>query len=95
MKKMLSIITRKGQITLPAEFRAALGLKRGDKVAITLSDPETGTVLLKPVRSVAEMTFGALSSHVSMRSPKEEHAAFEEGTAEEVALEDLPKRSTG
>jgi antitoxin ParD1/3/4 len=48
----------------------------------------------KGAKSVAEATFGALASNVPMRSPREEHAVFEEGVAEEAALEGLPKRST-
>jgi bifunctional DNA-binding transcriptional regulator/antitoxin component of YhaV-PrlF toxin-antitoxin module len=31
MHERLSVVTRKGQITIPAEFRRALGLKEGDK----------------------------------------------------------------
>ena len=32
MNERFSVVTRKGQITIPADFRKALGLKEGDKV---------------------------------------------------------------
>ena len=61
MNEQLTTVTRKGQITVPARIREALGLKLGDKVAISLE--EDGTTLhatLRPVRSVTDMTFGAI-----------------------------------
>lgn len=61
MKEKLTIVTRKGQITVPVEIRRALDLKIGDKVAISVEDGETGAHL-RPVRSVAEMTFGSVSA---------------------------------
>ena len=61
MTELLTKVTRKGQITVPAEIRRALGLKQGDKVAISLADPATGEVHLRPARSVAEATFGAVT----------------------------------
>ena len=60
MKEYLSVVTRKGQITVPVEVRRALGLKEGDKVAVSLPDAETPHASLRPVRSVAELTFGAV-----------------------------------
>ena len=35
MKERRTVVTRKGQITIPVEFRRALGLKEGDKAALT------------------------------------------------------------
>jgi AbrB family looped-hinge helix DNA binding protein len=60
VKEILTRVTRKGQITVPVEIRKALGLKQGDKVALSLADPQTGEVHLRPVQSVAEATFGAV-----------------------------------
>lgn len=48
MKELLTVVTRKGQITIPAEVRKALNLKQGDKVALVL-EPE-GTVKLTTPR---------------------------------------------
>lgn len=63
MGEHITIITRKGQITLPADIRRLLGVKIGDKIVVSLTEGEEGRdpqVILKPVKSVAEMTFGAV-----------------------------------
>jgi antitoxin PrlF len=90
MKELLTVVTRKGQITLPAEIRKSLGIKEGDKVAVSLGDPETSPVVLRPVRSVAEMTFGAVSPRKRPEDFRELRRQFEEGVAEEVNAEAPP-----
>lgn len=47
MKELLSVVTRKGQITVPAELRKALNLKEGDKVAFVL-EPDGAIRLTTP-----------------------------------------------
>ena len=47
MKQIVSTITSKGQVTLPAEVRRHLGLKRRDKVAFVI-EPEGGVRLIVP-----------------------------------------------
>jgi AbrB family looped-hinge helix DNA binding protein len=87
MREALSVVTRKGQITVPAEVRRALGLKRGDLVAFTFDEDSVEDVHLKPVRSVAERTFGAIPAR---RRPEDLHQLrreYEEGIAEEVEAE--------
>lgn len=82
MKEHLTTVTRKGQITVPADIRKALDLHIGDKVAVSL-DEENGALHahLRPVRSVSEMTFGAL--HAARQPVTEEatHDAFAEHAA--------------
>ena len=48
MKEIISIITSKGQVTIPAEVRKYLGIKTHDKVAFVI-DTE-GTVRLRVPR---------------------------------------------
>jgi len=48
MKEILSTITSKGQVTIPAEVRAHLGLKEGDRVLFVLMDQ--GRVELKALK---------------------------------------------
>ena len=88
MKEVLTVVTRKGQITVPAEIRRALGLKRGDKVAISLADRERLHATLRPVRSVAQMTFGSVAPRKRPEDYRELRRLFEEGVAEEVIAED-------
>ena len=84
---LVTVVTRKGQITVPAEIRRSLGLKVGDKVALALTDPERGQVTLRPVRSVAELTFGAVAPRQRPENFKRLRRQFEEGVAEAVTAE--------
>jgi len=47
MKEIISTITSKGQVTIPAEVRAYLGLKTHDKIAFVL-DEQGGVQLRVP-----------------------------------------------
>ena len=60
MREYRTTLTRKGQITLPAEVRRALGLRRGDKVAVVLE--ENGQARLSPAGSVIARTAGAVKT---------------------------------
>jgi AbrB family looped-hinge helix DNA binding protein len=52
-------ITRKGQITIPAAIREALGTAEGDRVAVSY-DEETQLVTLVAAGSVVRRTAGML-----------------------------------
>jgi AbrB family looped-hinge helix DNA binding protein len=81
MKEHQSVVTRKGQITIPVEFRKALNIKEGDKVAITLDKNE---VKVFRTGSVVEATAGALKSDMPPLSPQKEREAAEEVIAKDV-----------
>jgi antitoxin PrlF len=57
MKESLATITSKGQVTIPAEVRKALGLKPRDKIAFLL---DQGEVRIKPSSSTLRLGFGAV-----------------------------------
>src|SRR5687767_6021115 len=78
-------LTRKGQVSVPAAIRKALGLKEGDKVAFALTGIKGKQATLQRASSIAALTFGTLASNVPMRSPKEESVAVVEDIAEEAA----------
>lgn len=82
MKELLTVVTRKGQITLPVEIRRSLGIEEGDKIAVSIADPQKAQVVLRPVRSVAEMTFGAVAPRRSPEDHKGMRRAFEESMAQ-------------
>jgi len=90
MKELLSVVTRKGQITLPVAIRRSLGIREGDKVALSLDDSDQSQVILRPVRSVAELTFGAVTPRKRPEDFQELRQRFEEGTAEEAMAEIPP-----
>ncbi len=83
MKERFTTVTRRGQVTVPQEIRAALGLKQGDKVLFLWDGDD---VKLKPSAGVAARTAGALSRYA--RHPaltaEAERAAFEQAVADQV-----------
>jgi AbrB family looped-hinge helix DNA binding protein len=92
MEEKVSVVTRKGQVTIPVEIRDRLGIKEGDKVAMSLPDPERGEVILRPVRSVAERTFGAVKPRRRPEDWQELRRQFEEGSAAEARSEAEERR---
>jgi len=85
-KELFTVVTRKGQITLPAEIRRSLGIEEGDRVAVSLienGDDAPRQAIVRPVRSVAEMTFGAVTPRKRPEDFEELRRHFEEGVADE------------
>ena len=74
-------LTRKGQVTVPAAIRRALGLKEGDRVSFTLDGDE---VRLSRTGSVVERTAGMLKSDLPPLSAEELREAAEWAIAEDV-----------
>lgn len=70
MAEHLSTITRKGQVTIPAEIRRALHLKEGDSVTWR---QEGNEVRLLPARFTLESAFGSVE-------PRRRPEDFEEVT---------------
>lgn len=58
MKEILSTVTGRGQVTIPAEVRRLLGTKSGDKVAFEIEDSQ---VRLRPVKFTLESAFGSVT----------------------------------
>ncbi len=81
MKERVSVVTRKGQITIPAEFRKALGLKEGDKVALSL---EEGEVRLSPTESIVTRTAGIFKTDEPAKTAEELRVLAEEAVAADV-----------
>ncbi len=57
MRELLTVVTQKGQVTIPVEIRRALGLKEGDFVAFVMKNDQA---LLMRTGSVVERTAGIL-----------------------------------
>jgi antitoxin PrlF len=82
MKEIVSTITSKGQVTLPAAVRKHLGLGTGDKVSFVI--PDTGAVEIHvPQYPTVASLLGApvtLSEDLTMGEMKE--IAYEDRLAE-------------
>ena len=78
----VSSVSPKGQVTLPADIRRALGINAGDKVIMTL-EPD-GVVYLRRLKAVDEV-FGSL--HISADVQLSDWKAVEAMIADEIADE--------
>ena len=76
-----TLVTRKGQVTIPVEIRRALGIREGDRVGFTMED---GHVTLSRPQSVVERTAGVFKSDLPPLSAEEMRDWFEHAVADEV-----------
>ena len=81
MRPRQRVLTRKGQVTLPAEMRGALGLKEGDKVVVTLKG---NVVQVARIGSVVERTAGMIKRRGRRLSVKQLREAAEQAIADDV-----------
>ncbi len=81
MKEVLTVVTRKGQVTIPAEVRHSMGLKQGDKVAFVIG---ANRVELAHAGSVVARTKGILRSGKKSLTAKKLRTAGEEAIADEA-----------
>ncbi|MBS1800388.1 MAG: AbrB/MazE/SpoVT family DNA-binding domain-containing protein [Acidobacteria bacterium] len=64
MNGLITTVSTKGQLVIPAKMRDALGLEPGDQVALTIED---GAILLRPVTErLVEETRGMFAGGSSM-----------------------------
>ena len=78
MRKYVSTITQRGQVTLPVEVRRWLGVKPTDKVEFTIEDDQ---VTVKPVAFTLKDVYGSVKPlsqpmdfDAAIRDAKEERA---------------------
>jgi AbrB family looped-hinge helix DNA binding protein len=57
VKELVTTLTQRGQVTVPAEVRRLLGLKPRDKVAFMIDD---GVVQLRPAAFTLETVFASV-----------------------------------
>ena len=81
MKELLTVVTRKGQVTIPAEIRRSMGLKLGDKVAFVVDDHR---VQLVRAQSVVAKTKGMFKSDKKALTAEELRRVGEEAIAAEA-----------
>jgi len=78
MKEIVTSLTQRGQVTVPAEVRRLLGLKSRDKVAFAIDNDQ---VRLVPVTFTVESAYGS----VKPRNRPEDFKALSRAAREERA----------
>jgi len=86
MSRLIRVVNRKGQITVPAEIRRALDLKQGDRVAVELDDEGAK---IRPARSDVEWSYQAVRALDPPRTLAEITEIAWEEHAQEAAREGL------
>lgn len=76
-----TLVTRKGQITVPVRIREELGLKEGDKLAFIRHGE---AITIQRSDSVVVQTAGVLRGNVPALSPQELRQAAEDAIADDV-----------
>lgn len=86
MSRNTTVVTRKGQITIPAKVRREMGLQEGDRVTVTR---EGDHLRVESQMSIVDRTAGMLSKYRLERplTAEEERLATEIAIAEDVAHE--------
>ena len=84
MKAIVTTMTQRGQVTVPAEVRRLLGLKPKDKVAFEIEDDK---VQLVPAKFTLESAFGS----VKPATNTEDFKAISQAAKEEKAEEEIRK----
>ena len=79
MKQLATVVTRKGQITIPVEIRRSLGLRRGDKVVFLFDKRQ---VRLRKGESVVDRTAGMMKGKHPRLSARQLRRAGELAIAE-------------
>ncbi|HVA92353.1 MAG TPA: AbrB/MazE/SpoVT family DNA-binding domain-containing protein [Chloroflexota bacterium] len=83
MHERLSVVTRKGQVTLPVEIRRSLDLRQGDKVAFRLENNQVFLVRSAGVTQATEGVFRRFGD--TPRSAEELRILAEQAIADDVA----------
>ena len=81
MLEIETTLTQKGQVTIPAEVRRALGLKPHDKVTFEL---EGDVARIKRATSKIRRWYGAVTPVERPEDFRKVREEFEEGVAEEA-----------
>lgn len=82
MKEIITTITQRSQVTIPAEVRRVLGVKPRDKVAFTI---ENGGVRLAPASFSLESAYGSVRPVEKPENFEEISRLAKEAKAEKTA----------
>ena len=87
MRQIATVTIEEGRAAVPDELLRAWELRDGDKVVVELADDGTEHPLLRPARSVADLTYGAYKSTLPLPDALEFNRQFEEAVVDEYLAE--------
>ena len=94
MQIQFTTVTQKGQVTIPAPIRKALGLKRGDQVKFTLKKK---VAQIKPAKKFSIMSlYGSLKPRIKYKETDDIYKIIkmeEQAWPEAAAERDLKSKS--
>ena len=79
MKQIVATVTERGQVTIPAEIRRALGIKAPDKIAFAVDEDQ---VRLLPLSFTLESAFGSVTPLSQPKNFKEVSREARRGAAD-------------
>ena len=80
MHEIWASVTERGQVTIPAEVRKALGIKKREKVVFVMED---GVVVLRKPAFTLETAYGSIKP---LRQPEDWEARIREAKEERADL---------
>lgn len=87
MSTSITSVTTKGQVTIPVDIRAHLGIKPRDRVQFAVD--EDGSVRVVPAPSRLAALFESVEPAAVHKDDKTLRREFEEGVAESVVKRDM------
>ncbi len=84
MRELETTVTKKGQVTIPAEVRSRLGLKPRDRVRFEV---EGDVATLRPAPSKVLRWYGSVAPKERPEDFQKVREEFEQGVAEDVDAE--------
>ncbi|MGH2443442.1 MAG: AbrB/MazE/SpoVT family DNA-binding domain-containing protein [Chloroflexota bacterium] len=81
MKEIISTLTSKGQITIPAEVRRHLGVNQGDKPSFVIADTGAVELHIPKYPTVASLRDQVATLEKEMTDDEMKEIAYEDGLA--------------
>lgn len=88
MKEIVSTITSKGQVTIPAEIRKRLNLHQGDRLSFLVADDGTVTLAMPAYPTVASLRGRVATLDREINYDKMKAIAYEERFAASVSTDE-------
>jgi len=87
MKEIVSTITSKGQVTIPAEIRKHLGVRQGDKVSFVIADTGDVAITVPRYPTVASLRERSVGQKRDLSYDEMKEIAYEDRWVDDIDRE--------